>query len=41
MLDGNWFLKAEGPYKTLEDLWDRQDEKRTSKGSPGALAKEE
>ncbi|GAB4813893.1 hypothetical protein N2152v2_000939 [Parachlorella kessleri] len=41
MLDGNWFLKEEGPYKTLEDLWDRPDEKRTSKGSPGALAKEE
>ena len=32
MLDGGWFLKPEeGPYKTLEELWDTEREHPTSR----------
>ena len=30
MLDGAWFLSPEGPYRTLEELWDTQGEVQTS-----------
>lgn len=30
MLDGGWFLSPEGPYRTLEELWDTESETATS-----------
>ncbi|EFN52545.1 hypothetical protein CHLNCDRAFT_138982 [Chlorella variabilis] len=30
MLDGAWFCSPEGPYRTLEELWDTEYEERTS-----------
>lgn len=30
MLDGAWFVSPEGPYRTLEELWDTQHEQATS-----------
>ncbi|KAI3430220.1 hypothetical protein D9Q98_004818 [Chlorella vulgaris] len=30
MLDGGWFLSSEGPYHTLEELWDTPSEVATS-----------
>lgn len=30
MLDGAWCLSAEGPYRSLEELWDTPHEARTS-----------
>ncbi|PRW45679.1 aldehyde oxidoreductase isoform B [Chlorella sorokiniana] len=31
MLDGAWFLSPEGPYRTLEELWDTEHEEQTSR----------
>jgi hypothetical protein len=30
MLDGGWFLSPEGPYRSLEELWDTEHEEPTS-----------
>ena len=30
MLDGAWNVSPEGPYRSLEELWDTQQEQRTS-----------